>query len=343
MRFPGVLLLILAFQGAPAQSGFRVMFYNVENLFDTEDNSLTADEAFTPEGDYHWNKKRLYKKLNNLSRVILAAGEWDYPALAGLCETENRKVLEMLIRYTPLQKAGYQIIHYDSPDPRGIDVALLFRPEVFRPLFHQGIQPRDSAGNPLKTRDILYVKGILANTDTLHVFVNHWPSKYGGVAASLHKRFAVARTLKSLTDSIFCQGPAHVLIMGDLNDNPMDASVREILGACPDTLNCPSGFYNLMAPHLNRPAVGSHKYRGQWDIIDHIIVSETLFRGNLGLKARSGHIFRPEFLLTQDESWTGFRIFRTYNGRKYEGGFADHLPVYTDIIVTGKNRQKNPE
>ena len=321
------LLLAPLFLKGQIQS-FTVMSYNVENLFDTEDDPEKADEGFTPEGEYHWTKSRLYKKLNNLARVIIAAGEWEMPGLVGLCEVENDRVLEMLLNYTPLKRGDYRYIHHESPDPRGIDVALLYRPGFFSLLAHRAVPVKDSTGNTLKTREILFVSGRLPNSDTLHVFINHWPSKYGGVAASLPRRFAAARTLRRLTDSLRAARQHHILIMGDLNDNPFDLSVKEILGACPDTNHsCPSGLFNLMAPWMRKPNTGSHKFQGKWDIIDHIIVSESLATCRGRLCMPKAEIFAPSFLLTPDEAYTGDRIFRTYNGMRYEGGFADHLPV----------------
>lgn len=314
------------------EQGFYAMFYNVENLFDTDDDPQKADEGFTPGGDYRWNKTRLYRKLNNLARVIIAAGEWEMPGLVGLCEVENDKVLQMLLSYTPLKGAGYRFIHHESPDPRGIDVALLYQPALFKVIQHRAVTVRDSLGNLLNTRDILFVTGILPTGDTLHVFINHWPSKYGGVAGSMPRRFAAARTLRHLTDSLQKSSTAHILIMGDLNDNPFDLSVKEILGACPDTTPpCPSGLIDLMAPLMKKQHLGTHKFQGQWDIIDHIIVSRPMATCKSRLCLKKAEIFAPDFLLVPDESYTGRRIFRTYNGMRYEGGFADHLPVRARI------------
>ncbi len=341
-RYVALVWLLLAplFLKGQIQS-FTVISYNVENLFDTEDDPEKTDEGFTPEGEYHWTKSRLYKKLNNLARVIIAAGEWEMPGLVGLCEVENDRVLEMLLNYTPLNRGGYRYIHHESPDPRGIDVALLYRPEVFSVLAHRAVPIKDSSGNILKTREILFVSGRLPNGDTLHVFINHWPSKYGGVAGSMPRRFAAARTLRQLTDSLQASQQCHIVIMGDLNDNPFDLSVNEILGACTDTIHsCHSGLFNLLAPWMRKPNMGSHKFQGQWDIIDHIIVSESLAICSGRLCMPKAEIFAPEFLLTPDEAYTGRRIFRTYNGMRYEGGFADHLPVKAKLWIEQTNKSK---
>lgn len=323
-----VSLLLLQAQ----EQGFFAMFYNVENLFDTEDDPQKADEGFTPGGDYRWNKTRLYRKLNNLARVIIAAGEWEMPGLVGLCEVENAQVLQLLLKYSPLKSVSYRFIHHESPDPRGIDVALLYRPELFKVIQHKAVSIKDSLGNLLNTRDILFVSGILPSGDTLHVFINHWPSKYGGVAGSMPRRFAAARTLRHLTDSLQKSNASNILIMGDLNDNPHDLSVKEILGACPDTTSpCPSGLIDLMAPLMKRQHIGTHKFQGQWDIIDHIIVSRSMATCRSQVCLQQAEVFAPEFLLVPDETYTGRRIYRTYNGMRYEGGFADHLPVRARI------------
>lgn len=320
------------------EKGYTVMFYNVENLFDTDDDPQKADEGFTPNGTYRWNKSRLYKKLNNLAKVIMAAGEWEMPGLIGLCEIENDFVLKMLVNASPLKGMGYRFIHYESPDPRGIDVALLYRPQTFEIIQHRAIPIKDSLGNLLNTRDILFVSGILFNGDTLHIFINHWPSKYGGVAGSMPRRFAAARILRSFTDSLLAVGQPNILIMGDLNDNPYDLSVKNILGACSDKGQpCLSGLYDLMAPLMKKQNIGSHKFQGQWDIIDHIIVSKKLLDCDGSLCLKEAEIFSPEFLLTSDDTYTGKRIFRTYNGVRYEGGCADHLPVRAWLEIKVKN------
>ncbi len=326
-------LILICLLARAQENQLIVMFYNTENLFDTEDDPEKTDEGFTPEGNYHWTKARLYKKLNNLARVILASGEWDNPSIIGLCEVENRNVLQMFTQYTALKSVGYRFIHYESPDPRGIDVALLYNPDDFMPLISRPIRVKNEKGELLQTRDILYVKGLVRDIDTLHIFVNHWPSKYGSVAGSLPRRFAAALTLKQQVDSLLHQGEANILIMGDLNDNPFDISVKDVLQACIDTANCESSLINLMAPLMKTQNAGSHKFQGQWDIIDNIIVSKTLYEGKLHLRARKAKIFAPPFMLTKDKNYTGKKIYRTYNGMKYEGGYSDHLPVITFLAV----------
>ncbi len=200
---------------------FRVAFYNTENLFDIYNDSLTNDDEFTPEGFRHWDNYRFFNKLNNLYKVIVGIGEWNPPMIVGLCEVENEFVLKKLIYNTPLKNFDYNFIHFESPDHRGIDVAMLYRKSEFHPVTYQPFRiyfPDDTASS---TRDILYVKGTIGDSDTLHVFVNHWPSRYGGYLVSKPKRAWVAEVLKSKTDSILGQNPsANILIMGDFNDSP---------------------------------------------------------------------------------------------------------------------------
>ena len=198
------------------------MFYNVENLFDVFNDSLTNDDEFTPEGERHWNNYKFYKKLNNLSKVIIGIGEWNPPSVIGFCEIENRFVLNKLIYETPLKNFDYKIIHSDSPDRRGIDVAFLYRQSKFEPFLLLPV-PIHFPDNPeSKTRDILYVKGILNKTDTIHFFVNHWPSRYGGYEDSKPRRMCVASVLRSKVDSILSVNHhPNIIIMGDFNDEPM--------------------------------------------------------------------------------------------------------------------------
>jgi len=312
----------------------RIMFYNVENLFDIYDDSLTRDEEFTPDGERRWSNRRFYNKLNNIYKVIMAVGQWEPPAIIGLCEIENRFVLEKLIYETPLKNFGYKIIHYDSPDRRGIDVALLYREGCFIPFHHEPVQvifPHDTAR---KTRDILYVKGLLFDKEMVHIFVNHWPSRFGGYMASKTSRETAARTLKHKTDSLFTINPnLNILIMGDFNDNPSDESLNVVLKAGNPEKNASNGeLYNLMKLFTDRN-LGTLKYREGWDIFDQFIVSGNLLQSesNVRIKDFRAEIFSTDFLLEDDKTFFGKKLFRTYNGFKYTGGYSDHLPVYLDI------------
>lgn len=317
---------------------FRVMFWNVENLFDTKRDSLKQDEEFTPASVRRWNMKRYKKKMADVARVITAVGEWEPPALVGLCEVENDGVLRHLTRYSPLKSHGYRYVMTESADWRGIDVALLYQADKFKLLNHTYIRP-DLGPNERPTRDILHVTGMVPTQDTLDVFVVHFPSRSGGEQASEPKRLLAARLLKNAVDSlVHSRRDARIIIMGDFNDYPENRSIREVLG-----VGFPGeeevGLYHLLAQKTEskrgkmNDECGSYKYQGEWGWLDHLIVSAKLlepkarFRAD---KAKAGSVRLP-FLLVEDERFGGMQPFRTYNGMQYRGGYSDHLPVWADF------------
>ncbi len=308
----------------------RAMFYNVENLFDPTEDSAKADEEYQPTGMRGWTYNRLKRKQINIAKVVLAIGGWDPPDLIGLCEVENRIVLYGLTNNTPLKSFGYKIIHYESPDPRGIDVALLYRPEKFRVLYSMPISIRFPFDADARTRDILFVKGIACKRDTINIFVNHWPSKYGGAMATIPKRKYVASVLRKNADSLMAMNPnSNILIMGDLNDSPYDESVSMVLRAKMDSTNlAPDDLYDMLAGSGLSWKKGTIKFREEWETIDHMIVSRPLLSYTT---PHSLQIFDAPFLLQDDEAWFGQKPFRTYFGAKYIGGFSDHLPIYMDF------------
>lgn len=316
--------------GRRDENAIRVMFYNVENLFDPSQDSIKADDEYTPGGMRGWTYNRLKRKLINISKVILAVGGWDPPDIIGLCEVENRMVLYQLTNDTPLKNFGYKIVHRESPDPRGIDVALLYRPEKFRVLYSTPIPIRFPFDTASRTRDILFVKGIACKRDTLNIFVNHWPSKFGGALATVPKRNYVASVLRKQVDSLLAVNPnANILIMGDLNDSPEDESVSKVLRAKMDSLNLGSNdLYDMLAGAGLSWKKGTIKFREEWETIDHMIVSKPALSYT---NPHSLQIFDAPFLLQDDEAWFGKKPFRTYYGAKYIGGFSDHLPVYMDF------------
>ncbi len=313
----------------------RIMFYNAENLFDVYDDSTKTDEDFTPEGAKHWTPAKYQKKLNNLSKVITAIGQWEHPEIVGFCEIENRFVLDELLRKTALKNFNYRIIHKESPDNRGIDVGLLYRADKFNPIEFEAVRvvfPFD-ANKP--TRDILYVKGKTATNDTLHIFVNHWPSRWGGQMASDEKRMYAASVVKHKTDSIFkAEKHPKIIVMGDLNDYPQNNSLVEVLQAQTkfDKIDSEK-LYNLGYYLQEIKSKGSHKHEGEWGVLDQIIVSGFLLNSttNLSSTIDDAHVFDAPFLLEPDETYTGFQNFRTYIGMTFHDGFSDHLPVYIDL------------
>lgn len=313
----------------------RVMFYNCENYFDTQNDSLTADEEFLPDGERNWTPSRFYTKANQIAKVITAVGGWQVPELVGLCELENRGVLEYLTKKSVLYPAGYKIIHKESPDARGIDVALLYQPDKFKPLAVTFLAINFPHSNH-KTRDVLYTRGILPNHDTLHVFVNHWPSRYGGMLESEENRIFVASVVKKTTDSIFRANPlANLLLIGDFNDEPNNISLLKTLDAKParDSL-VGSQLVNLSYRLQFEKQQGSHKYQGHWGVLDQMIVSGSMLNQTnpTYTQPEKAIIFKAPFLLETDDSFLGQKPYRTYNGFNYQGGFSDHLPVFIDLL-----------
>ena len=323
-----ILILFLLISPVAAQNTFRVMFYNVENLFDTLDEPDKEDDEFTPEGIRHWNNKRYYTKLNNLAKVISALGGWDTPALIGLCEVENGKVLNDLTSHSPLRKMQYRYMVTESEDARGIDVALLYQRDRFKYLYHNSIRINFPYNRKKTTRDILHVTGEIITGDTLDVFVCHFPSRRAGQFASEPDRIRAASVLREKTDSVqTCRKNAQILIMGDFNDEPFDKSLSQVLVR--------DDLYNLFLPVAQKSSIGSYKFGDQWNFLDQLLVSKHLLdkRNAFHVIENTATIFQADFLLTDDRTNGGKRPKKTFNGRKYEGGYSDHLPVYVDFNV----------
>jgi hypothetical protein len=312
-----------------------VGFYNLENFFDVFTDSLSDYNEFTPQGDQHWDYNRFQTKRNNTFKTILAMGEGEPPALMGFCEVENDVVLRELIYKTPLKNFDYQYINYPSPDRRGIDVALIYRKQILTLLDSRPIRINDPEDPTFKTRDILYAC-FLTGTDTIHFFINHWPSRYSGTLATFEKRVLVAGVLKHQTDSILVQNPhSKVIIMGDFNDCAEDFSMRESLMALPiGSETCDNCLINLFCRDSELGFEGTLKHEQLWQIFDQIIVSGYMLSDTNGIHYQQGsaRIFSPQFLLTQDEKYSGLKTYRTYLGPKYIGGYSDHLPVYIDLL-----------
>ncbi len=328
------VLILLTYCTSRAQkvdpARFRIMFYNVENLFDPYDDPEKNDNDFTPEGNYRWTEFRWKEKTAKIAKVIRAVGEGDLPVIIGFCEIENRLVLDELARHPIICDGRYNVVHYDSPDRRGIDVGLFYRDELFLLLYSEPLRVEISNNPKFVTRDILYVKGILHRLDTLHLFVNHWPSRLGGAATSEPNRIAAARTLKQKVDSIlFVVSNANIIIMGDFNDGPEDVSVFKILEAGHAKDSKP--LVNLM---LSKPAgEGSHRFQGKWEFLDQLIVSRPLLNEENLLKVANAraHVFKADFLLEDDARYPGKIPYRQFIGFKFNGGYSDHLPVYLDL------------
>lgn len=314
------------------EQGIRIMFYNLENLFHPSDDSLKNDDEFTKDGTRYWSFNRYKTKLANSAKTMIAVGGWEPPAIIGVCEVENLQCLKDLVYESPLQKFGYKIVHEESPDNRGIDVALLYREEFFSYISHEAMPLQFPEEGSRPSRDILYVKGT-SGKDTLHLFVNHWPSRYGGQMATLPKRNYAATVLRAKIDSITTSNAnAHCIAMGDFNDHPEDESMLEILRAKKSLADLKEGdLVNMIWQYEG--VQGTHKFEHQWGVLDQFVVTRSLF-GELPLitsmdKAR---IFDADFLLEPENDGVGKKPNRTYIGFKYHGGYSDHLPIYLDIL-----------
>jgi hypothetical protein len=333
---------LFLFSENPAQipSGeFFLCFYNVENLFDLQDDPETEDEEFTPRGARRWTHQRLKKKLLDLSKVFMNSTGWEPPQVIMLCEVENRYVLQRLIKDTPLRAYPYKIIHKESPDQRGTDVALLYNEDFFYPLHYRYFPLKTDNNSILATREILYVSGIVNGADTLHIFVNHWPSRYGGVLESRPKRNLAAQILREQVEALQKSHPnPKIMITGDFNDQPTDESIFVHLNATvlsvPEKDTVRTALYNLSLPWKEK-FPGTIKYRSQWSVFDQVIISGALSDQSDRLFTRPewAQIVKLPFLLEKDEKYGGIKIRRTYSGFRYSGGTSDHLPVILRLKV----------
>lgn len=317
---------------------FRVVSYNVENLFDTRHDTLKNDYEFLPESVRHWNYSKYKKKLDDIGRTLIAVGGWTPPAIVALCEVENDSVLRDLTHYSVLREAGYRYIMTHSQDERGIDVAMLYQRGLFKLLSSQSITITPPRSSDRPTRDILHASGLLLNGDTLDILIAHFPSRSGGAKESEPYRLQTARRLKQTADSLIClRRYPQLLIMGDFNDYPTNRSVKHILQAespIPDTTLYSNRLYHLLArKSKEQKNYGSYKYQGEWRLLDHLIVSGNLLKADAPLitsEARAD-VARQPFLLVPDKKFGGVQPFRTYIGPRYKGGISDHLPVWAEF------------
>ncbi len=310
-----------------------VAFYNVENLFDTFDEPKKIDEAFLPEAKREWTEERYHKKLNSLAEVIEAIDSQANIALFGVCEIENRKVLEDLVTQTSLISQNFEIVHEESPDVRGIDVGLMYDREQFEYLKHASITVTFPFDTNIKTRDILMVEGKLHGEST-HVFITHWPSRRGGQLESEHKRVHVAKMLRKEIDKVLSMNPeTNIIVMGDVNDEPYNKSVAQVLVG-EDKKKNPT-LTNLMLPLTADTTLGTFKYKGKWNFLDQFIVSSSMTnpKSDLSVLENSAAPFKKDWLLFKDSKYGGMRMNQTYGGSRYYGGYSDHLPIMMVLEV----------
>lgn len=298
-----------------------IAFYNVENLFDTQNDPLTDDDEFTPEGKCHYTDRVYEQKLHNIAIVLAQLGtdKQPYgPAVIGLAEVENSKVLIDLLLQPELKDRGYKFIWFKGPDLRGITVALLYRPQQFKLLHARPLEVLLEGGEP--TRDILFATGVIA-TDTVHILVNHWPSRRGEDETE-NKRITVAQANRVIVDSLLNRNHnANIILIGDLNDNPDNISIAKVLGATDDKV---APLYN---PWLSiyRSGAGTLIHKHEWDLFDNIIISKGLLRQNR-LHFKEAEVFNRQFLITQGGKFAGYP-HRSFAGTRWINGYSDHLPV----------------
>lgn len=316
---------------------YSIAFYNLENLYDTKDDEGVRDEEFTPKGAKAWTETKYRKKLDNLAYVLSRLAKEHCPtgpAAIGVSEIENRGVLEDLVQTGDLAQMGYDIVHYDSPDKRGVDVALLYNPKQFQ-VTSSTPYPYILPENPdFKTRDQLLVSGILAG-ESVHIIVNHWPSRYGAKSSGL-REFA-ATISKHIADSIYASDSnAKVIIMGDLNDDPTDPSCRVVLNAKKKQSEvAPGGLFNTMWGFFDR-GIGSLCYQGKWNLFDQIIISHNLLgKDRSTLKFWKAEIFNRDFLIQQEGKNKGYPL-RTFSGNTFINGYSDHFPTMIYLVKETK-------
>lgn len=336
------IVLVSAMALCFAQKPHKIMFYNMENFFDTINDPETNDEEFLPDGAKRWNSVKYNKKLHNMERVLfdIAAMDRNYPIVIGVSEIENRSVLEDIVSTPKLRPANYSICHYDSPDLRGVDVAFLYRPDVFKLEGSENVPIRIESLPDFRTRGIVTMWGTIDGEPFLFM-VSHWPSRLGGQQASAFKRNAVARQMRAIADSVLKVNPAtKIVAMGDFNDDPTDESVEVYLGAKTSLKKLqPGDFYTPFADML-KAGLGTLAYRDTWNLFDNIVLTENLACGTTG-KLRIvkdpnkktkyyGNIFKPSYLIQKEGQFKGYPL-RSFVGNNFQGGFSDHLPVFIYI------------
>lgn len=335
MKYWCVIMLVLAMPlAARAQeySVARIMWWNVENFFDPSNDSLTNDDEFTPTGTKHWTYNRFYQKKDSIYKTIMYMGINRLPVTIGLCEVENDWVLRQICLNSPLRKFNYDFVHYDSPDSRGIDVALLYKVDRFEVLYSQPIEVKDSLDTAFKTRDILLVKGVIKDMDTVFMLLTHFPSQRLGDVSEKRRQQAAA-VLAHTLDTIMAGYPdLKIILMGDFNDAPDAKCITEVLGISLQKDDNDSKMINLMSHY--QAGEGTYKYDGFWECLDQMMISRNLLpeaTASMEVVDGKANIYKPNFLLIPDNKYWGMKLYRTYNGPIYKGGFSDHLPIYIDI------------
>ncbi|WP_179318630.1 endonuclease/exonuclease/phosphatase family protein [Winogradskyella helgolandensis] len=306
---------------------YTIAFYNIENLFDIKKAPLTNDKDFLPTSQKRWTLKRYQNKLMKLGTVIPQIGNEDNqiaPIIIGLAEVENQNVLSDLVNSKNLKEENYKFIHFDSPDERGIDVALLYKPDIFKVTHSEtfSVYLQNEKGEQDYTRDILLVQGEL-NNDPINIIVNHWSSRREGVRETEFKRIASAKVVNSVIKKVKNENlKAKIIVMGDFNDNPNCNSML--------LLENESGLFNPFKTVWSRDN-GSLSHNFQWNLFDQILFSTNFFdTSNSKLVFSDAKVFNSKFLTQLDGKYKG-QPFRTFVGKKYKGGYSDHFPVFIEL------------
>ena len=344
IKTPLLIVLILTVttvfsQEKKAYKVNTIAFYNLENLFDTENDPLTYDDDRTPDGKDHWTEEIYQDKLKNMAKVMAEIGaevSGSAPTIIGVCETENRKVLEDLVNQETLVEQDYGIIQFDSPDRRGIDVALLYKKKLFTPTHYKAkellIYNDNDKSKRVFTRDQLVVSGVL-DGEKIHLIVNHWPSRSGGEKRSRSKRIKAAKLNRQIIDSIFSDDPyAKIITMGDLNDDPSNTSVKDHLNAKRKTSEL--GIKELYNPmeDLAKQGYGSLAYRDSWNLFDQIIISTELTKKDFSsYRFYQAGIYNKTYLVNAHGRYKGYP-YRSFASGSYTGGYSDHFPVYIYLV-----------
>ncbi|MDA9563246.1 endonuclease/exonuclease/phosphatase family protein [Flavobacteriales bacterium] len=315
-----------------------IAFYNFENLFDTivdPDTTKILQEEFTPHGKNNWNSKRYHEKLDNMASVVAQLGTEvnpDGPAILGVCEIENKSVLDDFVKQEKIKSSNYQIVHYNSPDRRGIDVGFLYNPKYFTVSSSKTFTVKNPENDKWFTRDQLLVSGDLLG-ERIHVIVAHWPSRRGGQKKSSPKRELAADVGRVVVDSILKSEPnAKIFYMGDLNDDPTNVSVKKhLLSNGNKSKTNPNQLFNPME-ELYKSGIGTLAWNDSWNLFDQILVSHDLTKSDYSsLRYYKAVVFNKDFLKSQEGRFKGYPK-RTYSFGEYAGGYSDHFPVYLFLI-----------